>query len=1275
MTTREKPTTKKPPVRQPEITGDKSTRQPDAGTVGGPGNATLQAQQTAGNRFVDDQAASGGPSSPQGGSPNGTGGDANEAGQPVPTSTRASMGQALARPMPGNDVATEPASPSGSSDTTEVLSNKPATGEPSSVAPPDRAESGPEPAPAPVRPAASQPDGSGETPSDAPAAETAEGGPSAQPPATGSGGASGDAGGPGGGMGGGGGESPEAVAITAEDPGGILEQLMEILPSSASESYAQAEAASATALSNQRDQAQEGLPEIPAPTGLEPSGEEEADQGGEAPASETPTEKFDGEQTGKEGREYETKVESAPSVSIRPTAIVGGGSSDPAQPDPELSRSAQNALEGVQMVSGQVSTSAGERPPIDLTGEADPAQMGAFQGESAAQVQEAQANAASEIDIERGESNIYPASIDKILGADYELASAPAPAGAPGGAPQFSMDSIPGFDDALAPHLRERIGEQKDEYDIGKQQYDADSTRERADADQSIEDLKQETRQTQIDEQGKVQAEVAASREQWRGEIEAVDAEYQAKASTATQEQTEKIATEKAKGEAKVQKHLADAETKAANEKTKAETKAAEKKEAAKKKSKGFWGWVKSAASALVEGLKSVVNAIYDGLRAAVKFIFEAAKFLVKGVIELYRMAVVAMIRVYGFLLKGLVSVVFFAFPEIRDRINANIDLVVDTAVAVVNKAAELLTSAVEAVLDFFADIIDKLLGLIQSIYNGIFTVIGMIVRGEFGELMERFGNLFEALKASPSHFETAAYEELLGGNLDEPLSPEEFMQAEKAVPGADDGGVLAEDAGPKPTEPFTAANVGVEQVLSNMELSPELTDSLMDITDGQGAVEFGESDDSSRSMAAVMAEAFGEQKEGGENEQVKYPDDGLTPRERAAIKWEMMKTGIAAWWSNNQVLIIGGAIAAIVGVIALIVATGGSVLAAIGPIMAVLGPLFIGLTVATIGGHVTDFVSKAWDGDIAGGAKSLAKALAAGAVELISYLTFKAGGAVLKGAKAAVKGGVKLAKGAAKLAVRGAKFVIKKGKILFKGLASSGVGKQFKRLRQLGDDLLTRLRFRKFRITMSGRWFTLEGFINPWIIIAEGKVTEVPKGTKNAEFKTKQELEAISGGGKPKTGAVTEFEVVDYRVSKASGKESRGVVRDDLTGDHIPSRAALVKAAEAETAKSGRTLTKAERTAIREEGVTVVLKGKTHADLSRTYGGRNKAAQIVADAADLGQAFRRDSEAILAGLKAQGKLNDEIVGAYLKAYRTNVTRGVFKFDGATDAMFMSFLK
>ncbi|NJM23481.1 MAG: hypothetical protein HC907_35045 [Richelia sp. SM1_7_0] len=230
-------------------------------------------------------------------------------------------------------------------------------------------------------------------------------------------------------------------------------------------------------------------------------------------------------------------------------------------------------------------------------------------------------------------------------------------------------------------------------------------------------------------------------------------------------------------------------------------------------------------------------------------------------------------------------------------------------------------------------------------------------------------------------------------------------------------------------------------------------------------------------------------------------------------------------WWSNNWPKVLLGATAAIGGFIALNVVTGGAVTAALPAIMSVVGPLFAGVTIAQIGGHVRDYLAKGWEGDIQGGGKSLAKGLAAGAIELISYLTFKASGAALKGAKALAKGGVKLAKGAVNLIAKGAKFIIEKGKVLFKGIAGKGIGKGFQRLRQLGEGLLERMRFKKFRIRSTGGWFRLEAYINPWIIIAEGKIKEVSKGTKDAIEVTDEELKALQATGEKVLPQVKSYE------------------------------------------------------------------------------------------------------------------------------------------------------
>ena len=435
-------------------------------------------------------------------------------------------------------------------------------------------------------------------------------------------------------------------------------------------------------------------------------------------------------------------------------------------------------------------------------------------------------------------------------------------------------------------------------------------------------------------------------------------------------------------------------------------------------------------------------------------------------------------------------TIALAAFPEAAKKARAWIDKRVDQAVTAVNKAAEALKKVTDAILDFVANTLDSLLGLVQSIQNAILTVVGMIITGEIVELIRHIGYLIDAAKTVPDQFETAALEELLGGNLDEPLSPMELMQAEITPPHADSEATAQPaiaDVSQLPMSPWGEHNVGVDEVDHNMELSPELVGDLVEKTQGDGELELASSQDQSRSMEAVMSEvspAGAEGKAGAEDE-AKYPDDGLNPGKRAEIKWQMMKDGIAKWWSDNWPTVLAAAAAALLGFIALNIVTGGAITAALPAILGIIGPLFVGVTVLKLAGYVKDYVDMGWNGQIRPAGKSLAKGLAAGAIELISYLTFKAGGAALKGAKALAKGGVKLARAGLNLAkaglkavARGIKFIIEKGKVLFRGIAKGGLGKIVSRAKELGEKLLERLRFKKFRITLD--WPTG----SPWKVI-----------------------------------------------------------------------------------------------------------------------------------------------------------------------------------------------
>ena len=491
---------------------------------------------------------------------------------------------------------------------------------------------------------------------------------------------------------------------------------------------------------------------------------------------------------------------------------------------------------------------------------------------------------------------------------------------------------------------------------------------------------------------------------------------------------------------------------------------------------------------------------------------------------DLARKAIVGLIKAYGAILKGLVRIALAAFPEIRDRILRRIDQAVNAATDLVNKAAEMLKQGVSAILDFLASTIDKILGLIQDLYNAVFTIIGMIISGELKEILERLGNLIDAAKTAPAQFETAAYEELLGGNLDEPLSPAELMAAGRTphahAAGPEPAGGAQSDLGEAdgdmqlPGPPWTEENVGVDAVASGEELSPELSEELLQMTGGgDGEAHFGESEDASRSLESILGMegqgqaqgAQGAQAQTGAGQQAAYTD-GLTPRERAAVKWEAMKKGLADWWSQNWPYVLAGGVLAVAGFIVANILTGGAILAALPAIMTAVGYIFTGLMVVQLAGHLRDFLQKGWNGDIQGGGKSLAKGLAAGAIELIMLLTFKVGSVALKGAKAAAKGVAKgaqavargtanVARGAMRIARRGAQYVLKGGKVLLRGVGQ-GISRGVKRLRDLGARLLQRTRFKGFRIRIQRRRFRLEGKINPWVLLMEGGIPTRGKGS-----------------------------------------------------------------------------------------------------------------------------------------------------------------------------------
>lgn len=924
--------------------------------------------------------------------------------------------------------------------------------------------------------------------------------------------------------------SEGARASNGKSPLAIIESLAPIPALQGVPAMARAEAASPAALQTQRERAQQALPQMPAPTGLAARERIAAAPGTAHPqtAQNASSQQLNEYPEPERGREIDQAIElacEAPAAHQQPTRLAGSESGDDSdgelKRDPALERSAQDTLAEISAPSEQVATTARQIPAADMTGEADPGQLESRYGHGVDNTRKAATTARAASGRDFGENDIAPTPDGRVLEASQTLREPPIPPGRTAQPADFPAEAMASIDAQASPVLHERVGAEQQTHARGQAQYDADSQTAHREARQDITALEQGTAAAQQHARACAQNEVTTARQDWKSGIAQVQSDFHTGATQARDENQRRIAVKELEGNERAAQHIAEAEVKAATEKNKASAEIERKKKKAKKKSKGFWGWARSRAKALINGVKRAVNVVYDNLRKAVKVLFDVAKKLALAAIELARKAIVGLITAHGAILNGLVSVALAALPRLRDQIEKRIGQAVDRAAGMIDRAAHALEAGVTAIIDILAETIDKLLGLVQDLYNAALTVIGMVISGEFRETLGRLGNLIEAAKTAPGLFETAAYEELLGGDLDQPPSPGESASAGHRSPMDVAGEVAAaawqgdqtsasKDEWPGP--PWTESNVGVDAVATGETLSPELSEQFFHMTGGDGEVSFGESRDPSRSLEAILGTQGQTSGHGPTRGGLQAAhDDGMSPRDRAAARWDTMKTGLANWWSSNWSTVLAGGILSVAGFIVATILTGGTILAALPAIMSAIGYLFSGIMLVQLTGHLRDFLDKGWNGDIQGGGKSLAKGLAAAAIELITLLTFKAGSVALKGAKTVARGAVRgtravakgtraAARGTAALARRGIHYIIKGGKVLLRG-AGRGIASGAKRLTDLGTDLLQRTRFRGFRIRIRGRRFAIEGRINPWVTVAEGQLVEAPEGVLGAKW------------------------------------------------------------------------------------------------------------------------------------------------------------------------------
>ncbi|MGN7761947.1 HNH endonuclease, partial [Paenibacillus sp. 22594] len=650
------------------------------------------------------------------------------------------------------------------------------------------------------------------------------------------------------------------VNIHGEDPGQILDQLTRVQPTEMGDAYAQAVDVSAGAFAKQKQKTRQGLPAIPAPTGLK--GKVFQARKKPAPLKHSVPEGYRSERTGG----------TATTGNLERMNIGSSGS----EGNPEA-------------MLGEIRSAAAQPPGISMTGEADPSQLEGFNQEASQQVGASKQAEMGQIHTPFGENDIYPEPDGSTLKASAELQGGNAPGAKKLPALGVPADMTAGLNRSLAPEMKKQLGAKQAEYSKEKAKFDSKVLISKADSHAQIQQAEADAKNKQLSQQAGAKAEVDNLRGEWKNELDAAEADYAGQAGAAAQQKKGEINSVRTEKEREAQKKQSEAEREATQAYSKAKKDADGKhaEEKAKEEKKGgFLGWVKDKLEAVVDLVKKAVNFIFEGLRKAVKFIFEKAKQAVLGIIELGRKLITNLIKGLGTLLKKLVSVVFAKFPGIAAKICSKIDGVVNKAVKAVNQLAQKLKTKVTQVMDFLAAKVDQALAAVQNFYTKLISTLGNLLIATFLDVLARMGALGKAAKRSLSHLEGKMWEYLLGVDISKPMGA-----------GAAEGAAAeqAQDTGqPQADEKLTADDIEMESVEVG-EMDPALVQEA-NLKDGESKQLSGSRDPATKD--SIMAEfdtgkadqSLGSKIEGG----------AKLRASNAKMLFDQIKSYVIKWMKSN---------------------------------------------------------------------------------------------------------------------------------------------------------------------------------------------------------------------------------------------------------------------------------------------------------------------------------------------------------------------------------------
>lgn len=402
-------------------------------------------------------------------------------------------------------------------------------------------------------------------------------------------------------------------------------------------------------------------------------------------------------------------------------------------------------IKDIRTTDGSIDTSAGDRPKVGLSGEADPGRMDTPREEGTTEMKDQRDTQVTAFRNNPGQANIQPRKLDeqRPVAISAEAAATIDPQAddnvAAYAAAPLPQDVRDNADARIAKTLTPNLAEARSQTVDAATSRDTDKDREIDSAQQAAAQLNADTdaaqRKLVIDNRGKV------AQLQGEGIGEAYDHvnAFSTDAATEQGKARKEIGDHVKDEEGKAKTELDNGEKDAEKEKTEGERKAAEKKaELEKEQDKGsWWDRAKNAIKRAVKVITDAIDKVFTAVRNAVKTIIEKAKNAAIGLINAARDWVVDKLDKFRDWAKDKVNTYLKdTFPGLAKRINDGIDSVTDAAIDGVNTVADAAIEGITRLADSLAAALDKILSTFQTALKTAVRVAGAVLQGDFAEAL-----------------------------------------------------------------------------------------------------------------------------------------------------------------------------------------------------------------------------------------------------------------------------------------------------------------------------------------------------------------------------------------------------------------------------------------------------------------------------------------------------------------------------------------------------------